>query len=156
MRNEDVRQLLELGRMLKDPSLAPPKPLTAGCKATASGIWPAPRLGPELAFDDDPSTRWGGAPGTKSGWLAVDLGKPKRFRRVRISEGWDRVRKFELQMQKGNSWQTICKGSTIGRDFSAEFQPVTAQHVRLNILEATDVPTIWEVQLFEKEMGSKR
>jgi hypothetical protein len=150
MRKEDARQLLELGQMLKDPSLAPPKPLTAGCKATASGIWPDPRLGPELAFDDDPSTRWGGAPDTKSGWLAVDLGKPKTFRRVRINEGWDRVRKFELQIQKDDTWRTIRKGTTIGRNYSADFEPVTAQHVRLNILEATDVPTIWEVQLFEK------
>ena len=33
---------------------------------------------------------------------------------------------------------------------TAEFEPATAQHVRLNLLEATDVPTIWEVQLFEK------
>ena len=36
------------------------------------------------------------------------------------------------------------------RPLSATFEPVTAQHVRLNILEATDVPTIWEVQLFAK------
>jgi hypothetical protein len=32
--------------------------------------------------------------------------------------------------------------------FSTTVKPVTAQHVRLNILEAIDVPTIWEVQLY--------
>mgnify|MGYP002067491915 CR=1 FL=1 len=32
-----------------DPSLAPSKPLTLGCKATASGVWPKPRLDPQLA-----------------------------------------------------------------------------------------------------------
>jgi hypothetical protein len=30
------------------------------------------------------------------------------------------------------------------------FPPVTARHVRLNITEATDSPTIWEFQLFTK------
>ena len=44
----------------------------------------------------------------------------------------------------------IHAGTTLGADYSATFEPVQAQHVRLHILEATDVPTIWEVQLFEK------
>lgn len=47
-------------------------------------------------------------------------------------------------------WRTIYFGTTIGADFIAKFEPVTARYVRLNILEATDVPTIWEVQLFEE------
>ena len=33
-----------------------------------------------------------------------------------------------------------------------EFDPVTAQHFRLEILEATDVPTIWEVHLYPPEV----
>ena len=32
--------------------------------------------------------------------------------------------------------------------YGATFQPVTARYVRLNILEATGVPTIWDVGLF--------
>ena len=35
----------------------------------------------------------------------------------------------------------------IGEQYADDFQPVTAQYVRLNILEATDGPTIWEFQL---------
>ena len=70
---------------------------------------------------------------------------------VRVNEAtWDRVRRFELQIQKDGRWQTIHSGTTIGADFTAKFDSVTARHVRLNILEATDVPTIWEVQLFEQ------
>ncbi len=52
MRDADVEQLTELGRMLKAPG-----PVSLGGKATASGIWPSPRLGPELAFDGNPATR---------------------------------------------------------------------------------------------------
>ena len=148
LRDADVRQLIALGRMLEDPSLAPPPPLTLGGKATASGVWPDPRLPARLAFDGDPGTRWGGAPDTKAGWLAVDLGKPRTFQRVWISEGWDRIRRFELQIRQGEKWVTVHRGTTVGVDYSATLKPVTARHVRLNILEATDVPTIWEVQLF--------
>jgi alpha-L-fucosidase len=122
--------------------------LALGCKASASGIWPNPRLGAELAFDGNPSTRWGGAPDTKAGWLAVDLGQPKTFGELRISEAYDRIRKFELQIKVDGNWKTIRKGTTAGADFSVTFEPVTARHVRLNIIEATGVPTIWEVRLF--------
>ena len=124
--------------------------LVSDCRATASGGWPQPRLEARYAFDGDPDTRWGGAPDTKSGWLEVDLGKPKMFRRAWISEAYDRIGKFELQIQKDGDWQTFYTGTTIGEDFSAAFEPITAQHIRLNILDATDVPTIWEIQLFDK------
>ena len=84
----------------------------------------------------------------RSGWLAVDLGAPRTFSRLRVHEGtWDRVRRFELQIRRSGGWQTIHTGTTIGADYSASFEPVTAQHVRLNLVEASDVPTIWEVQL---------
>jgi len=134
-----------------EPIRTGPQPLSLAATATASGVWPDPHLAPELAFDGDPGTRWGCAPDTKAGWLAVDLGEPKTFSRLYVNEGtWDRVRKFELQIQIGEDWQAIHTGTTIGENFSVTFEPVTARHVRLNILEASDVPTIWEVQLFEK------
>ena len=120
--------------------------LAQGCKATASGSWP--RLGPGLAFDGDLSTRWGGTPKSTDGWLAVDLGVQKTFSKVRISEFLDRIKRFELQVKNGSDWKTIHAGTTVGRNFALTVKSVKAQHVRLNILEATDVPTIWEVELF--------
>ena len=122
--------------------------LAFGCKATASGVWPDPKLDAALAFDGDPETRWGGMPNSRGGWLAVDLAEPKTFGRVWISEAYNRIQKFELQAEEKGEWRTFCSGTTIGQDFNAQFDPVTAQHVRLNILLSSDVPTIWEVQLF--------
>jgi len=127
------------------PFVADKPSLAQGCKATASGSWP--RLGPELAFDGNLTTRWGGAPKSTGGWLAVDLGRQKTFTKVRIGEFLDRIRAFELQVKNGGDWKTIHVGTTVGRDFALTVKPVTARHVRLNILEATDVPTIWEVEL---------
>ena len=130
----------------RPPPVVAGKPsLAQGCKATASGTWP--HLGPERAFDGDLSTRWGGARNSKAGWLAVDLGVPKTFTKVRISEEFDRIEKFELQVKTDGHWKTIHAGTTVGRNFALTVKPVKARHVRLNILEATDVPTIWEVEL---------
>ena len=147
-RKDDVEQLVKLGNMLKDPLLAPPMPITYGGKASASGIW-NPEYAAGKAFDGSQTTRWGGAENSKDGWLEIDLGKAKRFSKATIHEGWDRIRKFELQIKVDGQWQTIHKGTTIGTDYSAAFNPVTAQCVRLMIIEAIDVPTIWEFELFE-------
>ena len=133
------------------PGLVSSGSLAVGKKVTASSTWPGQLHTPRKAFDDDPTTRWGAGEGTKSGWLAVDLGEVKTIGRLCVNEAtWDRIRRFELQIQTDDQWQTIHTGTTIGADFTAKFAPISAQHVRLNILEATDVPTIWEVQLFEE------
>ena len=132
------------------PAVVPSGSLAVGKKVTASSTWPEHLYTPQMAFDDDPNTRWGAGQDTTSGWLAVDLGEEKTIGRLRVNEAtWDRVRRFELQIQKNDQWQTIYSGTTIGADFTAKFDPVTARHVRLNILEATNVPTIWEVHLLE-------
>ena len=55
---------------------------------------------------------------------------------------------YELQIQQGDTWHTVFAGKTIGADFRRSFPAVTARHVRLNILEATEGPTIWEFRLF--------
>lgn len=119
-----------------------------GGSVSASGEWPAPKLDAASAFDGDFHTRWGGAPNTTAGWLAVDFGQSVTVAQAMIDEaGWDRVRRFELQYMSEGEWQTILAGTTLGAEKQLEFAPVTAQQFRLNILEATDVPTIWEFQL---------
>jgi hypothetical protein len=48
-----------------------------------------------------------------------------------------------FQKKTGEIWETFFEGSTLGENFNAMFTPVTAQHVRLIVVSATDVPTIW-------------
>jgi alpha-L-fucosidase len=122
--------------------------LAAGKTAAASNVFQnSSAHGPAKAFDDDPGTRWATDSGVKQAWLAVDLGKPMTFSSVSLSEAYDRVRRFELQYKDDETWKTFLPGTRIGEKFAQDFAPVTAQHVRLNILEATDGPTIWEFQL---------
>ena len=58
------------------------------------------------------------------------------------------MRRFELQAKRGDAWETFQQGTTLGEDFETRFAPVTARHVRLNLLETVDGPSIWEFQLF--------
>jgi alpha-L-fucosidase len=126
--------------------------IASGKKAAASNVFQknVASLGPAKAFDDDPDTRWATDAGVQEAWLEVDLGAPATFDRVLIDESaqYRRVRAFELQYKDGDAWKTFYKGKSIGPEWSASFNPVTAQVVRLNILKATDGPTINEFQIF--------
>ncbi|MCK4293547.1 MAG: alpha-L-fucosidase [Planctomycetes bacterium] len=124
--------------------------LACGKKAIASNVFQnSPEFKPSRAVDDDPDTRWGCDWGTHSAWLAVDLGKPMTFDSAWISEPYNRVRKFELQFKEGNLWQTFHRGTTIAQSRLIKFSPVTARHIRLNLTDTTEGPSIWEFQLFK-------
>jgi alpha-L-fucosidase len=123
--------------------------LTAEKKARASNIYQNnSAYSASKAVDDELATRWATDSGIQKAWLEVDLGKPVTFNRVKIDEEYNRVREFELQYRQGNRWKTFVQGTRLGHDYSKQFEPVTARYVRLNILKATDGPTICEFQLF--------
>ena len=144
---------LELDAPAKDIPILKPQPtgapsLTTGKKATASNWFQkSDTYAPDKAVDGDPDTRWGCDWGTKSAWLEVDLGAPQTFSRAWISEPYDRVQEFELQVWQEEAWKTFHRGTTIGEDCQLSFPPVTGQRVRLNLLKTTDGPSIWEFQL---------
>ena len=136
----------------------PSNSLTAGKKATASNTYQNnPSYSPEKAVDDDPATRWATDYGINQATLEIDLGKPTTFDRTKISEEYDRIRKFALQYRIGDKWRVFVQGDKIGRTYSKMFTPVIARHVRLNILDSAQGPTIWEFQLFApKKRGSQK
>lgn len=123
--------------------------LAFGKPVTASNVYQRQQeYGPEMALDDNHDTRWATDSGTHEAWLEVDLGQPVTIGRVMIDEAYEgRIRRFELQYLNGEKWNTAVTGTTVGRQFTREFQPVTTRHVRLHILDATEGPTIWEFQL---------
>lgn len=106
-------------------------------------------FGPAMAFDDDLSTRWATDGGTKQAWIEVDLGKARQISRVTIDEWFNenpRIQSFQIQVWDG-AWKTVLEGKTVGHNKSLTFAPVTTQRVRLNILDATDGPTINEIKI---------
>jgi alpha-L-fucosidase len=145
---------LELDASAKDVPAIKSQPngaasLTTGKKATASNWFQkSDTYAPDKAVDDDPDTRWGCDWGTHSCWLEVDLGAPQTFDRAAISEPYDRVQEFELQVMDRGEWRAFHHGTTIGENLALKFAPVTGRHVRLNLRRTTDGPSIWEFQLF--------
>jgi alpha-L-fucosidase len=151
----DTVVALELdGNALALPALDVPSPvsLAAGAKATASNVFQnQAAYGPDKAVDGRNDTRWATDSGIKSAWLELDLGRPVTFSRAAIKQAFPelgRVRKFAIEYLRDGQWIPCYQGGNPGAKLLATFQPVTAQRVRLNILESTDGPTIWEFQLF--------
>ncbi|GMU83967.1 MAG: hypothetical protein AMXMBFR47_38370 [Planctomycetota bacterium] len=104
--------------------------------------------GPDKAVDDDEGTRWATDEGTHAAWLEVDLGSPQLIGRVVLREEYGRrVQKFELRYQDGNDWKTFASAGEIGPELRMTVGPVTARIVRLNILSATEGPTLSEFEL---------
>jgi alpha-L-fucosidase len=152
---QDIDTIVELkldGSARNIPAVDVPSSSAAyNKKASASNIYQnKPEYAAAKAFDDNPKTRWATDAGTKQAWLEVDLGKKMTIDHAMIDESdWNRVKTFELQYKTAGEWKTAYKGTTIGAGKKINFDPVTARHIRLNITDATEGPTIWEFQLFE-------
>lgn len=106
--------------------------------------------GPDKAIDDDLHTRWATGDSTRACWLSVDLESPVKIDRARIHEFESRVEQFNIQVRNNpdEDWQIVYTGQKIGKKHEAKFKPVTARYVRLNILEASFAPTIWEFGVY--------
>jgi alpha-L-fucosidase len=126
--------------------------LTMNARATASNVYQnQAEYGPDKAVDGRDDTRWATDADTTSAWLEVDLDKPTTFSRATILQAFPelkRIRKFAIEYFRDRQWETCYRGDDPGEKLTAEFHPVTAQRVRLHLLEANGGPTIWEFQLF--------
>ncbi len=112
--------------------------------ARASSEWQQnPGYEAARAIDGDEATRWS-ANDRQPSWLEIDLGQVQRIGGVRLRDGWDRVRRFELRARSGEEWVCLHRGGVLGGEVHLELEPVETQFLRLDILEASDVPTIWE------------
>ncbi|HEV2693463.1 MAG TPA: alpha-L-fucosidase [Verrucomicrobiae bacterium] len=107
------------------------------------------QYGPQFAFDGSPDTRWATDDSATSAWLAADLGQVKMIHGVRINEAYaGRVKNYELQYRDGADWKTFLTGATLDANFEVTFPTVKAREFRLNILSATQGPTINEIEWF--------
>jgi alpha-L-fucosidase len=136
--------------------LAPaPRPisLTTHKPARASNVHPeGTTYGADRAVDGDPDTRWATAYGISQCWLEVDLGECRTIGQVAIVEFAPRINRFRILYREDPNagWAVAYEGKGQGRQHSHRFQPVQGRYLRLDILEASAPPTIWEFDAFEK------
>jgi alpha-L-fucosidase len=78
-------------------------------------------------------------------WVEIDLGKPERVSQAVVYEREDAVKTFEIQLWIGNRWETVHRGTTIGKKIVVTFPPTTASKVRLTLNTYDGLPGIYEI-----------
>ncbi len=132
---------------VKNPKLALAPALSSGRPMRASSEWGA-GYGAAKAADDDPTTRWGAAPGSRSGWLESDLGEAREVGGVEVwEEGFPRTLAYAVSVEEGGGWREVARGERFGGRRTVRFPAVRTRRVRLAIERADEVPTLEEFRV---------
>jgi hypothetical protein len=65
-----------------------------------------------------------------------------------VEQNYPRTRRFAIEYKSGDEWRKLAGGTSINGTRTYEFEPVSARFFRLNILDASEVPTIEEFGLY--------
>jgi alpha-L-fucosidase len=140
--DSDVRRLAEFGEALRS-TYAPGRNLAA--QATNAAAYRA-------ALDSNPDTMWSAPEGSHSATIELHFARPVKFDRTLTME-WlgdgQKIIKYAIEVKEGSAWKTVFFGSTIGHKKIDIFPRVTAQQLRLKILNAWSTPRIREFQVFD-------
>ena len=137
-----------------EPKITVADPIPSMKKAATASSVKDNTIKPAAAFDGNGKKGWIAADGDKTGWLAVDLGKPTSIGSLSIVEAgtFDKfVKNFKLEYKEGEEWKTVFEDKTIGAGYFKSFKPVVAQEFRINILESSKTPQLKQVQLYFDE-----
>lgn len=100
----------------------------------------------------DNLSKWSTDDSVRKAWVQIDLRQPRSIDAVIINEAINsHISKFAIEYKKGDVWVMIGEGTKIGQELATKFKKVTTQFVRLNILEATTAPALFEVDVHEVE-----
>ncbi len=153
---DEIDTIIELTIDGDAMDIAPLKPATQsnipGAKASASVVYQNdPQYDAAMVIDGDIESRWATPAGTQQAWLQIDFAEETTFNGIQIEEALaghsSRVKKFELLKKDGESWTPFHSGDALGAHFKASFDPVTTRSIRLNILDASEGPTISAVSV---------
>jgi hypothetical protein len=80
--------------------------------------------------------------------VAADAGEgPPPPQKISARQPYNGLGYGQRPCWEAGRWKACYQGEDLGARLTARFEPVTAQRVRLDIIESTDGPTIWEFQL---------
>ncbi len=103
------------------------------------------------ALDGSPDTFWSAPEGSHSAQIEVNFHEPVTFD-CAVAMEWlvdgQHVRKYAIEALENGKWKRMAEGAAIGHKKIDRFPPVTAQRVRLNLLETTSAAHIREFQLY--------
>ena len=89
---------------------------------------------------------------TNQAELTITLASERTFNVIMFQEqirGFgQRIAKFAVDVQAGGKWQQVAEGQTVGYKRICRFGEVTAEKVRIRILDSRVCPTIANVGLY--------
>ena len=109
-------------------------------KASASSFWTdgTTTWSVDNILTDDgnngETSRWASADGKSEGsWVEFTLNKKQIIAGITIDEftKYGNITAFEIQYEEDGEWKTAHTGTTVGKDFSTTFDPISASKVRL-------------------------
>jgi alpha-L-fucosidase len=126
--------------------------LASGAAAHASNArGDSARFEASNLLDGDRTTYWATDDNVIAASLTVDLGAATPFDHVVLQEYIElgqRILKYTVEARIQGEWKTIAEGTSLGWKRIFKIDPVTADQVRLNILESKACPTVSTFSLF--------
>ncbi len=123
--------------------------------ATADSIGAGSRAA--YAVDGRPETFWSPADAASTASLELDLGRPTTFNialtQEQIAAG-QRVEAYRIEARIEGAWKEIARGTTIGHKKLDRFPEVTADKVRLTLLQWQASPQIRAFGLYHAPLPS--
>jgi len=145
----DCKVLTEVGQYLRETFKTD---LATGAKATASATRGGREFRAANALDGNTDTCWMPPDWITGAELTITLAGEKTFNVVMFQEqirGFgQRIAKFAVDVQKDGKWQQVAEDQTVGYKRICRFPDITAEKVRIRILDSRVCPTIANIGLF--------
>ena len=78
----------------------------------------------------------------------MDLGQPVSFNQVVCRQFENRIQKYKIQYWDGQAWKDAHTGGPMSDCQVDNFPVITAQRVRLLIVNSTATPSIYELEIY--------
>ena len=102
--------------------------------------------------DGNKETYWATDDGVLQGSIELDFGKSQLVKYVLLQEYirlGQRVRSFNIEAWKDNSWQQVAQATTVGYKRIIRLnQPLETQKIRINILDSRACPAISNIEIY--------
>lgn len=124
----------------------------AGNLAKGAMVRSSGGAGEQLVLDGNAFTCWQGTEGVEKAELIVNLSKPRKFNRVvlqeQIRDCGQRIANFAVDIMANGKWEKIAENTVVGYKRICRTETVTADSIRVRILQSRTEPTISELGLY--------
>jgi alpha-L-fucosidase len=145
----DIRSLQRF-RTILDSTFATNLALSAVCTASNTRLNNDQFSSAHLT-DNDPETYWAADDGTDKAEITLQFYKTTTFNRIVLLEPirfGQRISEFRVSIMQNGAWKSVYQGTTIGYKRILSLEPVTTDHLKVEILEATNAPAISEIEVY--------